>query len=82
MSRRHRRAVAPRTRPEPGLVNNTLETYESANVLISDLLGSILLGMAASIAVLPMSEMLVQSRRLLHSTQVGPPGVFVEATPT
>jgi hypothetical protein len=38
--------------------------------------------MAASIAVLPMSEMLVHSRRLLHSTQVGPPGVLVEPTHT
>src|SRR5262245_3375845 len=38
--------------------------------------------MAASMAVLPMSEMLVQSRRLLHYTQVDPPSLFVEATPT
>src|SRR6478609_1838387 len=37
---------------------------------------------AASIAVLPMSEMVVQSRRLLHSTQVGPPDVLVELTHT
>ncbi len=37
---------------------------------------------AASIAVLPMSEMVVQSRRLLHSTQVGPPDVLVEPTHT
>jgi hypothetical protein len=29
----------PKTRPGAGLANNTLETYESANVLISDLLG-------------------------------------------
>ncbi len=36
---------------------------------------------AASIAVLPMSENVVQSRRLLHSTQVGPPDVLVEPTP-
>jgi hypothetical protein len=36
---------------------------------------------AASIAVLPMSEKVVQSRRLLHSTQVGPPDVLVEPTP-
>src|SRR6476620_10948569 len=33
-------------------------------------------------AVLPMSEMVVQSRRLLHSTQVGPPDVLVEPTHT
>jgi hypothetical protein len=38
--------------------------------------------MAASIAVLPMSEMVVQSSRLLNSTQVGPPDVVVEPTHT
>src|SRR6266516_1269092 len=32
---------------------------------------------AASIAVLQMSEMVFQSRRLLHCTQVGPPDVLV-----
>src|SRR6476620_11059834 len=37
---------------------------------------------AASIAVLPMSEIVVQSRRLLHSTQVGPPDVLGELTHT
>src|SRR5438552_4067427 len=37
---------------------------------------------AASIAILPMSEMVVQSRRSLHSTQVGPPDILVEPTHT
>src|SRR5215831_2571566 len=38
--------------------------------------------MAASIAVLPISEMVVPSRRLLHSTRVGPSAVLVEPTHT
>src|SRR5262245_59011293 len=38
--------------------------------------------MAASIAVLPMSENVVQSRRLLHSARVGRPDVLVEPTNT
>src|SRR5215831_11732997 len=38
--------------------------------------------LAASIAVLPISEMIVPSKRLLHSTRVGPPDVVVESTDT
>src|SRR5215471_18167382 len=38
--------------------------------------------MAASIAVLPMSEMVVQSRRLLDCARVGRPDVLVEPTHT
>ena len=76
MSRRHRRVVAVATRPAAGLANNTLETYESANVLISDLLGG---GFDNR---LPMPEMVIPSKPLLHSTRVGPRAVLVEPTHT
>jgi len=36
----------------------------------------------ASIAALPMSEMIVQLKRLLHSTRVGAPETVVERTHT
>ena len=76
MSRRHRRVVAVDMRPTAALANNTLETYESANVLISDLLGG---GFDIR---LPMSEMVIPSRPLLHSTRVVPRAVLVEPTHT